>query len=195
MPCKEQKAAKKRARSRTAVVQAMHSDTFKFTPERQLRFLTEVARTGLLNKSCEKVGMSPKTIREFRGRHEEFEDLVQDALRQFEDSIRKEIVRRGREGFVEDIFYRGKKVGERRVFSDTCLLALAKAKLPEFRNSSGEGPGVGGGALVVPSAPQTADDWEAIFQGATAPKLDGEEEDMEGEPEREAKPRKREAVR
>lgn len=49
------------------------------------------------------------------------------------DRLRREILRRGVEGWLEPQFSAGKNMGNVRKYSDTLLIFLAKARMAEFK--------------------------------------------------------------
>lgn len=104
--------------------------------------LTDEQREQFLQKLAENPGVGHvRTLREIgvegkRGRLREVIDtqLRADIDQVRNDSIRQELARRGITGVVEDVWHNGEKVGERVVYSDRCLVALAGMRLPEARN-------------------------------------------------------------
>lgn len=90
-----------------------------------------------------------------------------DATRR--DSIRQELFRRGIDGWDEPIYQGGKLVGAKRVFSDACLIALAKMRLPEARDRLAlTVAGPGGGPVQIEDRSATLADVARILEAAGA---------------------------
>lgn len=153
-----------------------------FTEDRKLAYIEEVRRTGFIGLSAEAIGVSDWTIRHHRKEDPEFSARVEEALRNHaEDNYIRAMIERGVVGTLEPIVGgkdRDEIVAHKRNYSDTCLMALAKMRLPEMRDpdgAAGSGSGFNGGVLIVPAAPSTMDDWERDF-GEAAKGQTGREE-------------------
>jgi hypothetical protein len=66
---------------------------------------------------------------------------VQDAIGTWQDTIESEITRRAITGIDRDIYYKGEWVATEKVYSDTLLVRLAEAKLPDFKKQEVKDPG------------------------------------------------------
>lgn len=137
-----------------------------FTPELKEQYLVLLRETGFVGLSAEAVGVTDWTVREHCKRDPEFDQRQQQARqRNSEDRILRALHKRGIEGTLEEIYggrFKDEVVGTKTNYSDACLLALAKARFPEFRGDADAagGGGAGGGTLIIPAAPITMDDWE-----------------------------------
>ena len=63
---------------------------------------------------------------------EEFKANYDDAVLAYSDVVRAEVHRRAIDGVDEDVYHQGQAVGTKRVYSDSILLAMAKAVVPEY---------------------------------------------------------------
>jgi DNA-binding transcriptional regulator YdaS (Cro superfamily) len=105
-----------------------------WTPARQELFLIQLERLGIVSAAARAVGMSPKSAYALLNRSEE-EQSNEDPIPSFAEAWHAAIdighenavslaIERAVEGEVRPVFYRGRQVGERRVF-DYRLLARA----------------------------------------------------------------------
>lgn len=87
------------------------------------------------------VGIASRAAKVTRTQHYYWLDHDEDYARRFERATKQasrvfadEIVRRGVHGVDKPVRYKGRVVGHLREYSDACLLAAAKAHIPEFRD-------------------------------------------------------------
>lgn len=99
-------------------------------------FLAHLARHGVASAAAK--AASPHTatgnlvgFRKARKKDPAFDEAWEIALEMAKDAVETEIHRRGVEGYTEDVWYRGEKVGETKKYSDSLLLARMKALDPE----------------------------------------------------------------
>lgn len=115
-------------------------DPYKFGQRTRQKFLAELARTGRHYDSARAAGVSYRVMKAYRagGTHEdlEFEEQVQEALDQYTDLLRREIHRRGVEGWVErGVFSKdGEHLGDVVKYSDQLLMAQARKHDPSYRD-------------------------------------------------------------
>ena len=107
-------------------------------PERQATFLDALAETGSLIESARRASPHSETgavttFKSWMRDSPEFAARVQEALDSFRDSLIRETVRRGRDGYKRPIFQKGELVGHETVYSDGLLLAELKKHFPEYR--------------------------------------------------------------
>lgn len=77
-----------------------------------------------------------RTWREkFPGFAAQFEDALAEGKATRAERYASEVYRRGVEGIDKPVWHMGRQVGTERVYSDSCLLAGAKAYIPEFNVS------------------------------------------------------------
>ena len=65
----------------------------------------------------------------------EFVEAEKLAREQFVERLEKEMIRRAVDGVKESIYYKGQKIGDRTVRSDTLLICLAKANSPKYQEA------------------------------------------------------------
>ena len=85
--------------------------------------------------SRSRAGLTNGQVEYRRVHNSEFRALEERALEEGVECIEQEAIRRGRDGVTKDVYYKGCIVGSERVFSDSLLLALLKAKDPAYRES------------------------------------------------------------
>jgi hypothetical protein len=102
----------------------------------QLLFLESFAHNANVLLSAKSAQVNRGTIYKWLEHDENFSILYHQAELDANDVLRAEIDRRGREGWQEDIYQLGKYCGQATKYSDTLLIFLAKARMPEFRDKS-----------------------------------------------------------
>lgn len=110
--------------------------TDDYVMEMQVRFLVQFAATGSMARSAEAVStptnlLSYQRVRKWIAEDPKFHDLYLEARLKFAESLEEEALRRGVKGISRDIYFQGEIVGTEMQYSDTLLLALLKANLPE----------------------------------------------------------------
>lgn len=94
--------------------------------------------------------------------------IVAEALKEAQhfgtQMLYTEAVRRAVEGVEEDIYYKGTVAGQKRVYSDSLLTTLMKAKLPEFGKDAEGGTHV---TVNVANIMPRADNYEAWLEMKT----------------------------
>lgn len=103
----------------------------------QRAFADVVAMTGSRREAIKRLELTPAVyncLNPNNSRYnEEFAAMVLEAELEYKDKIRQEIHRRAVEGDEQELVYKGEKTGDTiRVKSDSLLLAMAKANLPEY---------------------------------------------------------------
>lgn len=106
--------------------------------EAQANFLGRFAEDGNVTEACKAAGVSRTIVYQWKDKNKAFRELFEEAEKQVNDSIRAEIFRRAITGWEEPMVSAGKLVCNVKKFSDTLLLALAKSKMPEFRDKQPE---------------------------------------------------------
>lgn len=108
-------------------------------------FLAELKKSDNVTQACAKAGINRDTAYYWREQDTDFAQAWQQAKEEFNDTVRSAIFQRGVEGWEEPVVSMGKPVfiGEDeqgkpklltvRKYSDSLLLALAKSRMPEFR--------------------------------------------------------------
>lgn len=90
----------------------------------------------------------------------DFKDKFDKALKPAIGVLEDEATRRATQGTIEPVFYKGKRVGGVKKYSDTLLIVLLKAHAPEKYKErfSGELTGAGGGPIKTQNIPLTAEE-------------------------------------
>lgn len=109
------------------------------TPTQQDTFLTVYRATGLMQKAAKAAGTTKSQIEKFvQGKHAEAETFalnLQDAADTWADTIRTEVTRRAIEGIPKGIYHKGMLVDTELVYSDTLLVKMMEATLPEYKKT------------------------------------------------------------
>ena len=110
----------------------------KLTRERQERFLTALAETGIVSVAAKIAGTSRTRVYELRNRDEAFAAAWEDAEERAADALEAEAFRRAVVGVPVPLVSVGKIVRDDegqplviRQFSDSLLITLLKARRPE----------------------------------------------------------------
>jgi hypothetical protein len=96
-----------------------------WTPERQRAFVEALADTGCVDTAAAQVGMSVQSAYRLRRRPDAgaFDTAWRAAMAHAANRLVDVAFTRALNGTVEDVYYHGEKVGERRRYSDRLLLA------------------------------------------------------------------------
>ena len=103
----------------------------EFTSERKEKFLEVLSETCNVSRSAEAIGVSRQTIYQHVDKDPDFATAFEKARMLGAYSLEDEMVRRGKEGILKPIFYKGQEVGQVKEYSDTLLIVLAKGALPD----------------------------------------------------------------
>lgn len=103
----------------------------KFGQKRRERFLAILRETANVSFSARQVGISRTVAYEHREADEAFAKEWDEAIEEAVDKLEKEARRRALHGVCEPIYYKGMRVGYKRVYSDTMMALLLKAHRPE----------------------------------------------------------------
>lgn len=98
------------------------------------QFLSWLSRGYTVSAAAEAISFSRSYVYILRERDEEFRQQWDDAVEQGKDYLEDEARRRAVEGVRKPVFYQGSICGEIQEYSDTLLLAMLKAKKPEYRD-------------------------------------------------------------
>jgi len=111
----------------------------KLTPQKKLTkrdkqalFLASFARNANVLLSAHLAGVSRQMVYKWLEHDEDFSFAYNQAKEDANDVLRAEIYRRGHDGFDEQVLVNG-KLHTVHKYSDTLLIFLAKARMPEFR--------------------------------------------------------------
>lgn len=100
------------------------------------RFLELYPNVGHIQRTCEILGIVPRTLYHWRKNDlvfkEQFEEIQSLILIMLED----EAIRRAVDGVDKPIYYQGTKVGTEKVYSDFLLHKLLVANSPKYKDKS-----------------------------------------------------------
>src|SRR5688500_15168574 len=94
-------------------------------------FLKVFAETGNVKEACKAANINRTTAYKHRNEDPEFAEQWQVSFEQAADTLEAEAWRRASEGYEEDVFYKGERVGAVRRYSDNLLMFLLKGMRPE----------------------------------------------------------------
>ncbi|MBA2919314.1 hypothetical protein GON01_09640 [Sphingomonas sp. MAH-20] len=97
---------------------------------RQRMFIEQLSRIGLVSAAARAVGMSAKSAYALRKRPgaESFAAAWDEAVGLGQFLAQAAAIHRAVDGEVRPVFYRGRQVGERRVYNDRLLIAVLNAQ-------------------------------------------------------------------
>ena len=101
-----------------------------FTPAVAERFCQTLAETGRIDKASDSIGVTRKTIYDWRAKFPVFATAMDEARKIATGILEDEAWRRAHDGVIEVIYHRDRAVGEVRKYSDRLLLMLLKANDP-----------------------------------------------------------------
>lgn len=99
-------------------------------PKWTAKFLKVFAESANISAACRKAKITRSAVYDYKDKHQWFAELYAEADEIAKDAIDEEIHRRAVKGTLRPVFYRGRKVGLIREFSDGLLMFLAKARNP-----------------------------------------------------------------
>lgn len=121
------------------------------TPTQQDLFLSVYRETGLMQRAAKAAGTTKSQIEKFvQGKHAEAETFglnLQDAADTWADTIRTEVTRRAITGIEKGVYHKGVLVDTEMVYSDTLLVKMMEATLPEYKKTP-EAP-TGGVTIMI----------------------------------------------
>lgn len=125
-----------------------------WTPDRQVRFVAALARTGNVQAAALAVGMGRGSAYALRARADagEFRIAWDDALELAMHRLASAALDRAIKGVAIPIFYRGRKVGERRRYDNRLAMFLLRMRAPGRWGDHPGGTGQTGQGLVSGSA-------------------------------------------
>lgn len=103
----------------------------RITAVKRVRFLDALARHGNVSEAARRSGLSRAHAYVLRDKDENFARAWDGALEEAVDALVLEARRRAVDGVEQPVFYRGRQVGSRRVYSDRLLQFLIAAHRPE----------------------------------------------------------------
>jgi len=104
---------------------------------------------GMEHTAAVTAGTTVRAVRKLAEMHDEFAYAIDAALEAAADKVEAEVRRRAVDGIEKGIYYQGDKVATEMQYSDSLLLALAKAKRRREFGDKAEISGPGGAPLTV----------------------------------------------
>ena len=102
------------------------------TPQKDGRFLAELARCGLVTQAARLAGYTRSRVYAWRREDADFRDRWDDAIAEYVETLESEADRRAVEGILKPVFYLGEPCGAIPQYSDTLLIFRLKALKPEM---------------------------------------------------------------
>ena len=112
-------------------------------------FLRELRVHGLINTAATAAGVTRRRVDRERETNAEFEYAMDDALEESADVLELEARRRAVEGVEKGVYYMGTLIETEKVYSDTLLTTLLKAKRADEFAERKQITGAGGKPLTV----------------------------------------------
>jgi len=114
----------------------------RITKDRREAFLRDVRAHGIIREAARVASPGSKhargaeqSFRDLMARDAEFAAQVEEARREADAALEREIHRRGVSGFEEERVDSRGRVSVVRRYSDACILAMARARLPGYAKS------------------------------------------------------------
>lgn len=102
----------------------------KCTPQKKGKILASVRRSGNVAEAARLVGIGRRTLYAWRAEDPAFAAACDEARQAYVDALETEADRRGVEGVIRPVFYKGEQVAEVREYSDTLLIFRLKGERP-----------------------------------------------------------------
>lgn len=103
----------------------------KATRRRHQKFLAKLSAGFSVTGAAEFAGLNRATFYKLRAQSPEFAERWDEAVEQGSDALEDELLRRAVRGTLRPVFYRGKKCGSIREFSDQLLIVALRARRPQ----------------------------------------------------------------
>ncbi len=101
------------------------------TPQKDGKFLAELARCGLVTQAARAAGYTRSCVYVWRHDDATFGELWDDAIAEYTEGLEAEADRRAKDGVAKPVFYLGEQCGVIQQYSDTLLMFRLKALKPE----------------------------------------------------------------
>lgn len=99
---------------------------------KETAFLDLLSEGVSVSEACDRAGIPRRSVYARRSSDPAFRQQWNEALEMAADILEAEADRRGRNGWIEDVYYQGQIVGKRRRYSDRMLIFRLKALKPEM---------------------------------------------------------------
>ena len=123
----------------------------KITKRKRRELIALLSEGSFIGRACEAIGVTRQGVHKLQQRDPEFARQIELARSIGAGVLEDEALRRAVQGVDRPVFQGGKLVGHVREFSDTLLLALLRAHLPEkyTERSKTELTGADGGPVKI----------------------------------------------
>jgi len=128
-------------------------------------YLGHLETSGRKRHSAMMAGVDPGRMSYLMRTDDELKERELAAMRGYAELIDAAVHDRAINGVPKGIYFKGKLVATERQYSDTLLLALAKANNPKYREHVSVDANVKAGVLVVQTS-LDPDEWEKQYAGA-----------------------------
>ena len=134
------------------------------------RFLESLKEYPNVSAAIRKCRLERTTMYKWRKEDPVFAAEWAEALDEGMEVLEDEAVRRADKGWLEPVFFQGKKCGSIRKYSDTLTIFLLKGTKPNKYRERSEVKHTGGvkaGVMMIP-ATATSEEWDEIAKGVAA---------------------------
>lgn len=168
-----------------------------FSKKRKAMFLRVLGETGRVRYAATMAGWADVGIVYYHRKHDpEFKAAWAEAMERAGDAFEEEAARRGRDGVLKDVYYKGEVCGQERVYSDGLLSKLMDGAKPDkYQKRTTEHTGeinVKGtfGIAIIPAQAPSLEDWERQVRESTPMLIEGEATEILATPEAQRPPMK-----
>lgn len=134
------------------------------TPSQIELYLSYLETSGRKRYSAMMAGVEPSRMAYLMKKDDALAERQASAMDGYKELIHASVHDRAINGVSRNVYFKGKVCGTERHYSDTLLLALAKAHDPRFRDHVSVDANVKAGVLVVQTS-LDPDDWEKEYAG------------------------------
>ena len=118
--------------------------------QKQKEFLTKLSDLVSVSATAKSIGIGRQTVYDWLNNDPKFKIKYEAVIEQASQKLEDEAVRRAFEGISKPVYQGGKKVGTIKEYSDTLLIVLLKARLPEkYKDRTEQKIDLGSDATVV----------------------------------------------
>lgn len=125
-------------------------------------YLGFLETSGRKRYSAIMAGVAPGRMAYLMSKNSDLQAMELSAMQGYCELVKAAIHDRAINGVPRSVYFKGRVVGTEMHYSDTLLLALAKAHMPEFRDSVSVDANVKAGVLVVHTS-LDPEDWEKQY--------------------------------
>jgi hypothetical protein len=127
-------------------------------------YLAYLETSGRKRYSAIMAGVDPGRMVYLMNKDDDLKALEMSAMQGYCELIDAAVHDRAINGTPKGVYFKGQRIATERVYSDTLLLALAKAHNPKYRDHLSVDANVKAGVLVVQTS-LNPDEWEKEYGG------------------------------